>query len=134
MQTIRQELDVPGAGAPISHYCDAVVYGDTVYVSGILALDADGALYGAGDASAQAERVFERLHEVLAAAGASYADIVKVTLYLTHIDDRAAVNVVRKRWFGAHRPASTLVEVSKLVVPGTRIEVEAIAQRPARAL
>ncbi|MDR5822463.1 RidA family protein [Caballeronia sp. LZ043] len=129
MTPIRQEIDVPGAGAPISHYCDAVVHGNTVYVSGILALDADGALAGDGDVEAQAERVFARLNDVLAAAGARYADILKVTLYLTDINDRALINPVRKRWFGAHRPASTLVQVSKLAVPGARLEVEAIAQR-----
>jgi 2-iminobutanoate/2-iminopropanoate deaminase len=122
------EHDVPGAGEPISHYCDAVSYGNTLYVSGILALDESGALVGRDDVSVQAERVFARLERVLAAANATYGDILKVTLFLTHIDDRARVNVVRKRYFGQHRPASTLVEVTRLAVPGARLEVEAIAQ------
>ena len=57
----------------------------------------------------------------------SFADVVKVTLFLTDIDDRPAVNEVRREVFGVTRPASTLVEVSKLVLDGARVEIEAVA-------
>jgi enamine deaminase RidA (YjgF/YER057c/UK114 family) len=64
---------------------------------------------------------------VLAAAGATPADVVKVTVYLLDIDDRPAINPVRQEFFGSARPASTLVEVSRLAVPGALLEIEAIA-------
>ena len=64
---------------------------------------------------------------VLAAAGASAADVVKVTVYLLDVEDRPRINPVRQEFFGATRPASTLVEVSRLAVEGARLEVEAVA-------
>ena len=67
---------------------------------------------------------------MLAAAGATFADVVKVTVYLTDIADRARINPVRQEIFGDVRPASTLVEVSALAVPGAKIEIEAVALLP----
>jgi 2-iminobutanoate/2-iminopropanoate deaminase len=67
---------------------------------------------------------------VLAAGGASFADVAKVTIFLTDVDDRARINPVRQEFFGEARPASTLVEVSRLAIPGARIEVEAVAVLP----
>jgi 2-iminobutanoate/2-iminopropanoate deaminase len=67
------------------------------------------------------------MRDVLAAAGCTFADVVKVTVFLTDIDDRPLVNPVRQEAFGSSRPASTLVEVSALVIPGARIEVDAVA-------
>jgi enamine deaminase RidA (YjgF/YER057c/UK114 family) len=64
---------------------------------------------------------------VLAAGGATFADVVKVSVFLTNLDDRPLINPVRQEAFGAARPASTLVEVSRLAVPGAKIEVEAVA-------
>lgn len=112
---------------PVSHYTDAVVAGSFVFVSGVLAVDKDGALIGGADVVAQAERVHQNLEAVLRAAGATFADVVKVTVYLTRIEDRAAVNTVRRRFFGESRPASTLVEVSAFVVPGSLVEMDAVA-------
>jgi 2-iminobutanoate/2-iminopropanoate deaminase len=123
----RKEIRVPELAEPISHYTDAVRSGDTLYVSGIVAVDASGAVVGGDDVVAQARQVFANLEAVLAAAGAGFGDVVKVTVYLTDVDDRAAVNELRKERFGAARPASTLIEVSRLAVPGARIEVDAVA-------
>jgi enamine deaminase RidA (YjgF/YER057c/UK114 family) len=64
---------------------------------------------------------------VLAAAGATPDDVAKVTVYLLDIDDRPRINPVREAFFGDARPASTLVEVSRLAVPGALLEIEAIA-------
>jgi 2-iminobutanoate/2-iminopropanoate deaminase len=64
---------------------------------------------------------------VLAAAGGGPADVVKVTVFVTDIEDRPRINPARQAFFGDTRPASTLVEVSRLVVPGARLEVEAVA-------
>jgi enamine deaminase RidA (YjgF/YER057c/UK114 family) len=71
--------------------------------------------------------VFSNLGEVLAATGTSFANVVKVTVFLTDVDDRARINPVRQEAFGEARPASTLVEISRLAVPGAKIEVEAVA-------
>ena len=115
---------------PISHYTDGVVAGGWIWVSGMLALDAAGALVGGDDVIAQAERVHENIAAVLEKAGAGFEDVVKVTVYLRRIGDRAAVNTVRRRFFGESRPASTLVEVSAFVVPDALVEIDAVARQP----
>jgi 2-iminobutanoate/2-iminopropanoate deaminase len=125
----RRELRVPGLPEPISHYTDAVRAGDLLFVSGCVPVDADGNLVE-GDVVAQTQQVFRNIALILDAAGAGFGDVVKVTVFLTDIDDRAAVNTVRREVFGAARPASTLVEVSKLAIPGALIEVEAVASIP----
>lgn len=123
----RRELRVAGLAEPISHYADAVIAGGVLYVSGIVSVDATGAVVGGDDVVAQAQQVFAIMGRVLEAAGATPADVAKVTVYLTDVDDRAAINPVREAFFGATRPASTLVEVSRLAVPGARLEIEAVA-------
>jgi reactive intermediate/imine deaminase len=125
----RRELRVAGLPEPISHYTDAVRAGDLLFVSGCVPVDANGNLV-AGDVVTQARQVFQNIALVLEAAGAGFGDVVKVTVFLTDIDDRRAVNTVRQEVFGATRPASTLVEVSKLAIAGARIEVDAIACVP----
>ncbi|MDQ6816157.1 MAG: RidA family protein [Actinomycetota bacterium] len=123
----RRELRIPGLPEPISHYTDAVLAGDLLFISGLVPVDESGDLVGGDDVAAQAEQVFALIGRVLAAAGGAPADIVKVTVYLLDIDDRPLINPVRQAFFGSTRPASTLVEVSRLVVPGARLEVEAVA-------
>ena len=129
----RREIRVPGQPEPISHYTDAVRAGGLLFVSGCVPVDGDGRLVGGDDVVAQARRVFENMGAVLAAAGASFGDVVKVTVYLTDIDDRPRVNPVRQDVFGSARPASTLVEVSRLAVVGAKIEVDAISTVPGLA-
>ena len=102
-----------------------------MFVSGIVPVDADRRLVGGDDVVAQARAVFANMRDVLAAAGCTFADVVKVTVYLTDIEDRPRVNPVREEVFGSTRPASTLVEISALVIPGARIEVDAVALVPA---
>jgi 2-iminobutanoate/2-iminopropanoate deaminase len=124
----RREIDVPGQAAPISHYAHAVrAEGPLLFVSGVVPVDRDGRLVGGDDIVDQARAVFANLAEVLAAGGAGLADVVKVTVFLTDIADRPGINPVRQEAFGAVRPASTLVEVSQLAIPGAKIEVEAVA-------
>jgi 2-iminobutanoate/2-iminopropanoate deaminase len=122
----RRELAVDGLPEPLSHYTDAVAAGDTLYLSGIVPVDAEGNVVG-DDVVAQARQVFANMRLVLAAAGAEPADVVKVTVYLLDVDDRPLINPVRQEFFGDARPASTLVEVRRLAVPGARLEIEAIA-------
>ena len=125
----RREIRVPGQPEPISHYTDGVRAGDLLFVSGCVPVDADGRLVG-GDVVAQARQVFANVGAVLEAGGASFADVVKVTVYLIDIDDRARINPVRVEFFGTTRPASTLVEVSALAIPGAKLEVDAVALVP----
>jgi 2-iminobutanoate/2-iminopropanoate deaminase len=127
----REEIRVPSLAEPISHYTDAVRAGDLLFVSGVVPVDGAGALVGGADVVAQARQVFENMGAVLAAAGCGFGDVVKVTVFLVDVDDRPRVNTVRREVFGDARPASTLVEVSRLAVPGARVEVEAVALVPA---
>jgi 2-iminobutanoate/2-iminopropanoate deaminase len=124
---VRKEYRVPGLPEPISHYTDAVEANGLLFVSGCIPVDGDGRLVGADDVVAQARQVFANIGAVLGAAGVGFADVVKVTVYLLEIDDRPRINAVRQEVFGAARPASTLVEVSRLALPGARLEIEAIA-------
>jgi 2-iminobutanoate/2-iminopropanoate deaminase len=125
---MRDEIDVPGQAAPISHYAHPVrADGPMLFVSGVVPVDEQGRLVGGDDIVEQARAVFRNLGAVLAAGGATFADVVKVSVFLTDIDDRPLINPVRQEAFGAARPASTLVEVSRLAVPGAKIEVEAVA-------
>jgi len=123
----REEIRVPGLADPISHYTDAVRAGDLLFVSGFVPVDGDGRLVGGDDVVAQTRQVFANLAAVLAAAGATFADVVKVTVYLTNIEDRARINPVRQEVFRDTRPASTLVEVSALATPGARVEIDVVA-------
>jgi 2-iminobutanoate/2-iminopropanoate deaminase len=123
----REEIRVPGQPEPISHYTDAVRAGELLFVSGCVPVDAQGRLVGGDDVVAQARQTFANVGAVLAAGGSSFADVVKVTVYLTDVDDRSKINPVRQEVFGDARPASTLVEVNRLAVPGAKIEVEAVA-------
>jgi len=126
----REEIRAAGQAEPISHYTDAVrAEGPLLFVSGVVPVDGAGRLVG-GDVVAQARQVFSNLGAVLAAGGATFADVVKVTVFLTDVDDRARINVVRQEAFGEARPASTLVEIAALAIPGARIEVEAVAVVP----
>ena len=127
LERIRLPEQLP---EPISHFTDAVVADGWLWMSGIIAVDKDGKLVGGDDVVAQTQRVFENISAVLKAAGADFEDVVKVTVYLCRIEDRAAINAVRRRFFGESRPASTLVEVSALAVAEALIEVEAVARLP----
>lgn len=131
MSARREEIRAAGQAEPISHYTDAVrAEGPLLFVSGVVPVDGAGRLVGGDDVVAQARQVFSNLGAVLAAGGATFADVVKVTVFLTDVDDRARINVVRQEAFGEARPASTLVEIAALAIPGARIEVDAVAVVP----
>jgi reactive intermediate/imine deaminase len=123
---MRQEYRVEGLNEPISHYTDAVRWKDLLFVSGVAPLDANGRLVGGEDVVAQTRQVFRNLAAILAAADARFEDVLKVTVFLTDIADRARINPVRQEHFGAARPASTLIGVAQLAVPGMKVEIEAV--------
>jgi 2-iminobutanoate/2-iminopropanoate deaminase len=126
----REEIRVETLPEPISHFTDAVRAGGFLHVSGIVAVDGEGRLVGGDDVVAQTRQVFENMRAVLAAGGCGFEDVVKVTVYLTDIDDRPLINPVRQTAFGATRPASTLVEVPRLAVEGAKVEIECVAVVP----
>ena len=126
----REEIRVDGLAEPISHFTDAVRSGDLLFVSGVVAVDRDGRLVGGDDVVAQTRQVFENMRAVLSAAGCGFGDVVKVTVFLTDVDDRPLINPVRQEVFGDTRPASTLVEVPRLAVEGARVEIECVAVIP----
>ena len=126
----REEYRVEGMAEPISHYTDAVRSGGLLFVSGIVPLDGEGKLVGEGDVVEQTRQVFRNIDLCLKAAGCGFGDVVKVVHYLLDVDDRPKINPVRQEFFGDARPASTLVEVSALAVPGALLEIEAVAAIP----
>ena len=101
--------------------------GDLVFTSGQAALTKEGELVGVGDFSRQAEQTFANLAEVLAAAGSSLDQVVKVTIYLTDMARFADVIALREKYFSYPYPADTIVEVSALALPELEIEIEATA-------
>jgi 2-iminobutanoate/2-iminopropanoate deaminase len=126
----REEIRADALPEPLSHYTDAVRAGGFLHVSGIVAVDREGALVGGDDVVAQARQVLENMRAVLAAGGCTFEDVVKVTIFLTDIDDRPLVNPLRQMAFGEARPASTLVEVPRLAVEGAKVEIECVALVP----
>ena len=102
--------------------------GRLVYISGQVALDAQGKLVGKGDLEAQADQVFRNLGLALASVGCTVRNVVKFTVFMRDAKDLAAYRRARDRFMGeGPRPASTLVEVSKLASEDFLIEVEAVA-------
>src|SRR5689334_25218958 len=79
----RQEFRVRGLSEPLSHYTDAVRFGDLLFVSGVAPLDEAGKLVGGDDVVAQTRQVFRNMEKILVAAGAGFADVLRVTVYLT---------------------------------------------------
>ena len=126
----RDEIRVEGQAEPISHFTDAVRAGELLFVSGIVAVDGEGRLVGGNDVVEQTRQIFRNMGEVLTAGGCGFADVVKVTVFLTDIDDRPRLNPVRQEVFGDTRPASTLVEVPRLAVEGAKVEIECVAVVP----
>ena len=130
MTSKRIEHRVDRLSPPPGHFSDAVSFGGMLFISGVVAIDADGHLVGRDDVSQQAEQVFANIGTVLSSVGAGYDNLLKVTVFLTSVDDRQVVDQIRRRMFGESRPASTLIGVKELALPDIRIEVEAIAAMP----
>ena len=106
--------------------------GSTVYFSGQVPVDADGQLVGEGDFAAQARQVFTNLRVALAAVGADFTHVARMTTYIVNYSPalREALGAARSEAMGDARAASTLLGVQSLAVPGYLIEVEAIAVVP----
>ena len=120
-----QRIMVPGRAPPFSHYCDVVKAGPHIWISGAVGIASDGHI--PDDVGGQFQVALDNLDACLRAAGGQVRHVVKVTIYLTSVADRSIINEHRIKYFGEHRPASTLVEVSALVLPSLKVEIEATA-------
>lgn len=116
---------VEGQMAPVSHYCHSVRAGSLIWVSGIVGMTADGHI--PEDTAAQFDIALDAMDVCLRAAGGRPETVTKVQIFLTDIGDRGAINSARVAYFDEHRPASTLVEVSALVDPRMKVEIECMA-------
>ena len=119
---------VDGQMEPVSHCCHSVRAGNLIWVSGIVGMLADGTI--PEDTVAQFDIAMDALDACLRAAGGKPEHVVKVQVFMTDISERAAINPRRVAYFGDHRPASTLVEVSALVDPRMKVEIECQAVVP----
>jgi 2-iminobutanoate/2-iminopropanoate deaminase len=125
----KQALNPEGLPTPVGPYSNVVMSspGRLVFVAGQVALDANGDVVGAGDIAAQTRQVMENMRLALEAAGATFADVVRVVNYITDVDLFGEMAAVRREFLVEPYPASTLVEVSALMFPELLIEIEAIA-------
>jgi 2-iminobutanoate/2-iminopropanoate deaminase len=123
-------MNPPTVPAPIRGYysnCVRVRAGSLLFISGQIGTDTDGRLVGEDDVAAQANQALHNMEQLLKANGASMADVVKVTVYVTNMDYLDVITPVRLKYFPEDGPASAIVEVSRLALPDVKVEIEAIA-------
>ncbi len=123
----RQNISSGSTWEPIIGYSRAVRMGNVVHVSGTTASGADGNLVGLGDPYAQTVQVLKNIQAALAQAGATAQDVVRTRIYLTNMDQWQEIAKAHGEVFGEIRPATVILEVSRLISPEMLVEIEAEA-------
>ena len=124
---MREAVSSPGAPAAIGPYSAGVRAGNLLFLSGSIPLDPATGQVVAGDITAQATRVMENIAALLSAAGATFAQVVKTTVFLADMNEFAAMNEVYAKYFAAPFPARSTVQVARLP-RDVRLEIEVVAQ------
>lgn len=125
-----ERVNPPGLGTPQA-YTHVVRAGKLLFIAGQVGTDASGKIAGPG-MKEQLERVLENLKIALASQGADFRHVAKITVFVTSIDEYRARGMaeLRAKYFGDHRPASTLIQVVRLANPAFKVEIEAVAALP----
>jgi 2-iminobutanoate/2-iminopropanoate deaminase len=129
----KQQISTDALRQPNGHFSQATTIeakGKLVFISGMTARHPDGSITGIGDIEAQTRQVCENLKSAVEAAGGTLADICRVDVYVRNIEHFEKIHKVRREYFQPPLPASTMVEVSKMVFPEYLIEISAIAVLP----
>ena len=120
-----KRVTIPNILQPVSHYCHVVEAMGIIWISGLVGMNFDGTI--PESTQDQFDIAMNDLNTCLVAAGGSSKNVVKVRVFLTDISDRIIINPKRIEYFGEHKPASTLLEISALVDPRMKVEIEAEA-------
>src|SRR3989304_1451000 len=121
-----QRINPKGLPTPMAAYSQVVRKGLIVSVAGMVSSDADGKVVGEGDIRAQTRQTLENMKKALAAAGASFSDVIKTTVFITDFANYKGMNEVYSEYFGQHPPARATRRAA-LVLPAWLIEIEALA-------
>jgi 2-iminobutanoate/2-iminopropanoate deaminase len=125
-----ERISPPGVPAPRGPYSPAVRAGDSIYVAGQVPIDPATNQPTLGDIRRETRQVLNNVKRILEGCGASLADVVRTTVYLTDVKDFAAMNEVYAEYFGEAKPARTTIAVAALPLAGAKLEIDAIAYKP----
>jgi reactive intermediate/imine deaminase len=126
----KRQVRTDSVREPMGHFSQAIeidAKGKLVFISGMTARRADGTIAGVGDIEAQTRQVCENIKAAVEAAGGTMDDVCRVDVYVRNIEHFESIHKVRREYFKSPPPASTMVEVTKMVSPDYLIEINAIA-------